>query len=96
MPLAFDRAWREYDVCAHCDEPIVRVVDGAWSHVLDARSDWDHDPEPELEPMTEAQAELQLHMAPRNPLIDAGDGLHWDPTAGDFVEVVELREDGLL
>lgn len=77
----------DYGVCTQCDGVILRLAGGMWEH-LDSR-DWSHMPEVVMPMLTEAQAESELR---RN----VGDGLHYDPTAGDFVKVVKLRDGGFL
>lgn len=83
---------RECSDCEHCGEVILRLPGGLWQHRVEP--DEDHLPEPEPTPMTEAQAERQLgerQLSGGMGLVDAGDGLHYDPTAADFVKVVKLE-----
>lgn len=79
----------EYETCAQCENVILRLPGGMWEH-LDAR-DWSHMPEARLPMLTEEQAERELQRSQRMGLVDAGDGLHYDPTAADFVKVIRLR-----
>lgn len=70
--------------CAHCDGEIMSFLGGMWEHLEPSR-DVDHFPEPDLEALTEREAEEQLQFdrvdGPTHSVVDIRDTVQEQPSS---------------